>query len=246
MKIMVLGDTHGNTRWLMNKVTVANDHDADRILQCGDFGIWDHTEEGVRFLDTVNHRCRETGVKVYFIPGNHENYDRLDWYARENPREHDKFVYIRSHILYIPRGTSWQWGKTRFVGVGGAVSIDKEYRTFGESWWPQEQLTDDEVDSLRNRRIYGDVLVTHDSPSIAPFGHRTKNDIDSQIHRMRMNEVGKIVRPKFWFHGHYHTWMPDYTFRHDYGTARVFGLNCDGFNNTSIYFDTELQKIVED
>lgn len=220
-KVMVCGDWHGDTEWAVKMVHRAQTLGVNKIIQCGDFGLWDHDEAGIRYLDTLNEECRRKGVKVYFVDGNHENHDRLSWYDKHNPATPAGHVYIRSHVFHIPRGTIWGWNGRKFAGVGGGVSVDRAGRTPGESWWPGEQLEDETVYTLRDVKV--DYLFTHDCPTVAPM-RRLKNDPESQIHRQRMNKVGRILRPHYWFHGHMHE-RYDYIFEHQEGGAEVFGLD---------------------
>jgi predicted phosphodiesterase len=244
MKIMIVGDTHGNTVWLRDRIRQAHKYRLDKIIQVGDFGLWDHYDDGFAFLDTTNEELRKAGLKLYWVDGNHENHDRLKWYEKNNPKTQAGHVYIRSHILYIPRGLIWEWDGKRFAGVGGAYSIDKAYRKVGTSWWAGEQLTD----TQKNKIVYGgfrrdpvDYLFTHDCSASTPFQGRLKNDPESHAHRQKMDEVARSLRPSFWFHGHMHTkyeWM--YPLDHSASHwAQVYGLECDGMFWSWGVLDTE-------
>lgn len=232
MKIMVVGDTHGNTVWLRDRIRQASKLKMDKIFQVGDFGLWDHEEEGFRFLDCINEELRRAGIKLYWVDGNHENHDRLKWYEKNNPKTGVGHVFIRSHILYIPRGLIWEWSGKRFAGVGGAYSIDKAYRKVGSSWWPGEQITD----AQKNKIIYGglrrdpvDYLFTHDCSTASPFKHRLKDDPESHLHRQKMDEIARSLKPRFWFHGHMHD-KYEWNFPLDHAAtnwAKVYGLECD-------------------
>lgn len=223
-KLMICGDWHGNTAHALMMVRTAEKYGFQKIIQCGDFGLWDHYEDGLRFLDTLNEACRKAGVKVYWLDGNHENHERLYWYTQNNPVTKNGHVYIRSHILYSPRGNAWQWENKTFLTVGGGVSVDRAYRKPDVSWWYGEQLTDDEVRGIHTKTDY---LFTHDCPANAPFKNRFKNDVDSQIHRQRMSKIGQQTMPSMWFHGHMHE-KYDYEFMHQDGYAMVKGLQKDG------------------
>lgn len=260
MKALILGDTHGNTQAAIKASIRARQRGAKIIVQCGDFGLWDHFYDGVEFLDKLNEQLGHDRIKLVWTDGNHENHDRLEWYVQNNPKSKNGHTYIRSNILYSPRGHYWTWDNKKFMTVGGAVSIDKDYRLGREQWgekpsgdrtlyWPNEQLTDEQVShiikTMDARRVAGkqgiDYLFTHDCSNKTPFRDRLKPDIDSQIHRQRMDEVLKAVRPKMQFHGHMHTkyewdnWL-------DYDgdePIKTFGLECDGmFWNWGI-LDTE-------
>lgn len=239
-KIMVAGDWHGNTVWADNTVKIAHKYGARKIVQCGDFGIWTHDEDGHTYLDTLNHTARTLGVKIYFVGGNHENWDHLDWWEKNNPRTYQGHVIVRSHIFYIVSGTRWMWNDKWFMGVGGAVSIDREYRLKRERsyktgprprtlWWPQEQLSDEVLYKIENGpRRKTDYLFTHDCPTNAPFQFRLKNDPESQMHRQKMDRLGRAVKPDKWFHGHMHDKYDAYRFPMYESHSLVYGMRCDG------------------
>lgn len=255
MRLLILGDTHGNHEEIARSYQRARDRKADAIVQVGDFGAWEHADDGA-FFDYVERWFDKTGIPMYWICGNHDNIAFVDKLYSITP---GRFTVIRPGVYYISRGTKWEWDGVTFMGVGGAVSIDKDFRLNRERglpspewgqyealpatgprtmWWPEEQLSDEELEFVKSQGE-ADVLFTHDCPTNAPFRMRLKNDIDSQIHRQKMNEVGKSVKPKYWFHGHMHEFY-DYGFRHDAGEAHVIGLECDGGQNNWVILDTEV------
>ena len=67
--------------------------------------------------------------------------------------------------------------------LGGAYSVDQEYRTAGKDWWPNEEPTTSEARKLMNGGPV-DVLITHDVPAgvtvepmfVLPAEIRTKAD----------------------------------------------------------------------
>jgi len=247
-KIMVLGDTHGNIRAAKNAVAKADSLDIDTIMQVGDFGLWDHFLDGVQFLDELNTALWKNDQVLIWTDGNHENFDRLWWYLENNPKTTNGHVFIRSQILYSPRGNSWYMHGRKFMTVGGAVSIDKDYRLARETqegksrtlWWDQEQLTQADMDAILGRN-HGtvDYLFTHDCPTNAPFRERLKNDPDSQMHRQKMDELGKHIKPTLWFHGHMHSKYDAYDFPMYEPTTTVYGLECDGMLDNWGILDTD-------
>lgn len=239
MKIMLAGDTHGDIRNVAHKVEWAKRvGDIQRIVVLGDFGLW-WGHEGVVFLDEVNDLAKANNLQVFAIPGNHENHEF--WQANvDNAQATAKgWAYVRSHVLLSPKVHDFMWGGKQFVVAGGAVSIDKAYRLEYErvkgkkAWSPNEQLTDEQVVSLeRSRFAHGiavDYLLTHDCSNRTPFGKRLKPDLDSQIHRQRIDRVLGAIKPKAHFHGHMHEkydWLnrvggelDDYT--------QTYGLECN-------------------
>jgi hypothetical protein len=245
MKLMVLGDTHGNGRALIKRINLAHRMGIKRILQVGDFGIWDHHEDGIRFLDSVNEVLRKTGIKLTFLGGNHENWDHLNWYEKRLPKSHSGHTYIRSHILYTGRVNRWIWGEKGsekvFQAVGGAYSIDRRDRTVGKSLWLDEEIPERVVYGLEHSGRRADYLFTHDAPSCVPMSN-LKPDAQSVDHRMKMDRIGRVVMPDLWFHGHYHRWM-EYSFMHQQGYSFVYGLDMDDTFYNYIILDTETDNV---
>lgn len=235
-RIMVAGDTHGNTKHVQMLIRRAASAKVDTIIVCGDFGIRTHTPAGHSFLDTINEDCRKHGIKIRFLGGNHENWDHLDALQMINPRDYHGHVYIRSHVRFIPHGTIWTFQNKRFYAVGGAVSVDKDWRIARERmdhrprslWWDQEALTDEFVSGIEDappRNI--DFMFTHDCPTNAPFRFRIKDDPDSHAHRQLIDRILKAVKPEYLFHGHMHE-KYEYDFPTYNSTTTVYGFECDG------------------
>ena len=220
-RILIVGDTHGNFEFACQMVRLAKKNDISKIIQVGDFGFWDNSDQEVYYLDKLSENSEKRGVTWYVVPGNHENYDKLEGYQAVGPWSSEGFAEIRPSILYCGKVNWWAWEGKTFKSVGGAVSIDREYRTLGKSWWMQETLTDDELQQAIDLGE-ADYLFTHDCPTHAPFARRLKPDLDSIIHRQKMNDVGKSTKAKVWFHGHMHDFY-DYW----YGDTKVWGLECD-------------------
>lgn len=237
MKILLVGDTHGNPAGIIYAFSAATFLDCDRIVQLGDFGYWEHKQGGGEFLDLVSELAQTHDVPFYWIDGNHENHTKLrKEYASENT-----FWTIRNGLFYIPRGTRFTWGGTRFMGFGGAYSIDRGWRKIGESWWWEEEITDEEVEAAIADPEPIDVLLSHDVPSgvdmrlmMARRGFDYKNIPASEKGRMQLRKVVNAVRPSHVFHGHYHV---NYRQEVDYGygPVKVTGLNCDESGTESIY-----------
>jgi len=138
-KIMLLGDTHGNTMFLKNRVIpAAIDAGVRWIYQVGDFGYWEHTEEGVMFLNSVSNSLTGTGIDLVFIAGNHDKVSLIE--RKYNPMQ--GFYCIRPGIWYSPNGVTWNVEGTGFIALGGAYSIDKKYRLESEEANARKRFND--------------------------------------------------------------------------------------------------------
>lgn len=231
-KILFGGDTHGDAnhvRWLIDRAF--HEH-ASAVFVLGDFGIWDHLDGG-RFTDSVSKWAGRSGIPVLFLPGNHDNYDLLFEYEATKPRDEDGFVILKPWLGYSPRGHRWTWNNIRFMSLGGAYSIDKDYRvrsdearlrsaqikqdrgskltarernilrTGQESWWAQEEISQEELDyALRPGGV--DVLLTHDKPRAASPGWDRKDKEECWENQEAIQEVVDEKNPKVLLHGHLH------------------------------------------
>lgn len=202
-KILLLGDVHGEGGWLRLAIRTASALGITRILQVGDFGFWPHYGTGRQFLNNASELLVENGIELWWIDGNHENHDILEAQQRDD----DGFWHL-GPIVHIGRGSRWVWSGRTFLGCGGAYSIDKNYRTEGQSWWSGETIT--EADLMNCGTTSVDVLVTHDCPwgVTGTFGPGTVGDKDnypeSAANRKRVAALCDTVQPRLLVHGHYH------------------------------------------
>jgi hypothetical protein len=228
-----VGDTHGAARDVKDAVDRARDFQTDRIFILGDFGLW-WGYEGVAFIDDINEYARANNVHIFALPGNHENYDWWNATIRTAPTSKG-FAYLRTNVLLSPRVHTWTWAGKKFAVAGGAVSIDKDYRLEYERkkgtpiWSPDEQLTDDEVHSFAGKGPV-DYLLTHDCSNRTPFYARMKPDLDSQIHRQKIDKVLNYLTPGMHFDGHMHNkfaWV-NFTGPERAHLTQTYGLECNG------------------
>lgn len=265
MQIVAAGDLHGDVRAGTDLIRYAEELKIQHIIQVGDFGYWPHFKDGVEFLDALNCEARRANVILWWLDGNHENFDAIESAIKHYPKDDHGRVSVRTNVRYCSRGASWSWAGKRFMTVGGAVSVDREGRLEREKthgvprtlWWPQEQLTEEELefaiarargDAGRGKPI--DYLFTHDCPTNAPFRGRLKEDLDSQAHRQKMDRLGKEVKPRLWFHGHMHTQYDGYQFPEYDPHTTVYGLECNpdamhgyGTQNWWLVLDTDTDTV---
>jgi len=129
MKLIIAGDTHGHLGHANYLVREAKKNECDRVVQCGDFGYWEHMREGVYFLDQLNNYCEQNGITFYFIDGNHDKTSMLlERYDNDEHRDEEGFLKVREFVRYARRGLRWTWDGCRFIALGGAYSVDKDWR----------------------------------------------------------------------------------------------------------------------
>ena len=114
----------------------------DFLIICGDAGICWSPQEFQYFLNLYN----DIGCTIIFVDGNHENFEMLN----NMPLVEYKGALmhqIDKHIFHVLRGEIMTLGGKTFLCVGGAVSIDKMYRTPYVSWCPEEEITYHDIDN---------------------------------------------------------------------------------------------------
>lgn len=206
--IFVTGDTHGTD--LLAIHLFCDSHPEltknDYIIIAGDFGaIWyeDILKEDLK-------RFSDLPVTTLFVDGNHENFDLLNAYPVETWNG-GKIHRIKPDIIHLMRGQVFEIeGKTIFT-FGGATSIDKYMRKEGQSWWPQELPTYEELDEgFANLKRYGnkvDYIITHScgQRALAYPKLRLAAGIKIECPESQMlSNFEDIVEFKHWYFGHFH------------------------------------------
>jgi len=259
---MLLGDTHGNTGFVLNKVIpAAKAAGVQWIYQVGDFGYWEHTDEGVQYLDEVQEGLVLAGLNLVFIAGNH---DKVSLISKRYPKV-DDFYIVRSSIWFAPNGTQWEFEGTSFVALGGAYSVDKDWRLKVEAerainlaagnayyalgdypdhyvaerahaetaeslWFPEEEMTDDDLDrillDLRDTKV--DVILAHDKPLSSNPMIKLLPIPECQPNQRRLQKAVNTLQPKLFVHGHLHCRYTDTIRSGDNNNyTRVEGLGAD-------------------
>lgn len=222
---LFLGDTHNDLDFAESAGRLARQHTAE-IVQLGDWGfIWPgHTR-----LDALSNMLVSLGVTMRFICGNHDDHPSL---RKLQGRARRCGVPIAANVIYQPRGSLHEdEDGTRFLFLGGAPSIDRAGRIEGESWWPEETITNAEFHFAMSAKGPVHVLVTHDAPAFPP-GFSPKGDPSYQLEQVRsMKLIDDLIqrhRPLRHLHGHWHC---RYDRLHKSGTL-VTGLNCNELDST--------------
>ena len=204
MRILYLGDLHGNFSLIHQYVKNYDIKDA-HIIQVGDFGVgFALLDKERRALGMFHDLFVKNNVIVWAIRGNHDFKPYFD---------NDPFGF--SNIRLVPDYTVLELEGKKILCVGGAVSVDREWRYTGaqrrgefnvvpgQSWWKDEVfvLEKEKVVDLKGINI----VVTHTCPSYCPpdntfgFGSfvegiiRDTGDVglktDLNVERQAMNDL---------------------------------------------------------
>lgn len=185
-KTRFIGDVHG-LKYELSLVLGNIPDDVTSVVQVGDMGVGfgqsDYWHESLEdMLQAVNGR---------FIRGNHDNPSQC-----KEMRAWIQDGHIENDVMFI----------------GGARSIDYQWRTMGVDLWEDEELSTHQFYELISayNRIRPRVMITHDCPlsvSNKLFIEKGKSLSNTQ-YRTRtgsaFEEMFSIHKPKLHIFGHWH------------------------------------------
>lgn len=199
--IVVMGDIHAD--WSTLNTFMNRKRESQIFLQCGDFGYFPRHK-----VKSKNPKYPKKSFpkvpknsKLYFCDGNHEDHESLQKLGEDNE------VYPRT--LYMRRGRTLTLPDGRVVlFMGGADSIDKDSRTQGFDWFPEENITAKDIYNLDpNMKI--DIVISHTCPQ--EFSMRGIGGKIVDCNRVALSYILNHYRPKLWYFGHWHFYKTDYT-----------------------------------
>jgi len=210
MRIMVIGDLHmefGRLNDLINKKK------PDMILACGDFGYWPNISWGAP-LSNIHLQGTK---KILWCDGNHEDH----WALRDRTTDE-----LAPRIIYMPRGSTYtlEDGRT-IMFMGGADSIDKQWRKIGIDWFSEELITQKDLQNLPDKKV--DIFITHTCAS--DFVYKLIRYYPGKImepSNYALSELWKIYKPDLWFFGHFHKYLEGNLF-----DTKWYALSAPGFGD---------------
>jgi calcineurin-like phosphoesterase family protein len=229
MKVMFVGDTHMATREITRINILAREHEVDKIIQVGDFGYTFASE----FLNEI---AGSNPIPWYFIRGNHDSTEWIKQAANVKDMWSGPTVQVSDNLFWIPDGSVLKLGHTWCAFVGGAASIDREYRQDYVSWWPDEEPHPNCLDRLRDKGKIVDFLISHDLPeSLVKYQWSGPKIQHNESHRVRvlLDEALDLTGATNVIHGHWHR---QYSRIHEH-SIKVYGLGRDGMKDNHIILD---------
>ena len=210
--IYVTGDTHGDFSRIAHFCARMNTKPDDIMIILGDAGInfyggWrDHHKK--EFISKLP-------ITLFCIHGNHErrpstipSYNEEVW--------HGGTVYVEKQfpsILFAKDGEVYDLNGLQAIAIGGAYSIDWMLRTPGQSWWADEQPSDEVKARVEGKleefdwRV--DVVLSHTVPLkyepvevFLPGIDQRKVDKSTE---QWLETIEKRLKYEKWYAGHYHT-----------------------------------------
>lgn len=240
-RVAVLGDLHGNFRWLdiVARSIRALAPDVTTVLQLGDWAM---------DPDTTDEALDGTGIeRIYVTMGNHDRWDQATPLFNAHP---GAAIRVSDITWLLPRPARLRIGGRDVLSLGGAVSVDRAWRQEGVNYWKEEEITSEHVKAA----IAGgpaDLMLTHEPPAGTPV--RAVREIlrtnpmgfpddalrDSATSRVRVAKVWNIVYPELLIHGHMHAPGGGQT---EFG-LRVASLGQDGQQGNLGFLDMQTLRI---
>jgi uncharacterized phage protein (TIGR01671 family) len=206
MKVLIVGDLHGDWGKLNTLITKKN---PDIVLVCGDFGWWPKMEIKTPVLYGKQKKWLLKGIKpgkskVYWCDGNHEEHPLLPQDGKIHKMYDGVYFCSRGSRLILPDDRT-------VLFIGGANSVDKNLRTPGHDWFPEETIKNKDIDiALNGGKV--DIVISHTCPeSFAPYllgGNLAKINDPSCI---GLECVLERLKPELWYFGHWHIHKNGYT-----------------------------------
>lgn len=208
--IICTADIHGSHEWdrlLKLQPYITAD---DTIIIAGDAGlVWGRYDN-----ITIQRLKKEIPCKILCVDGNHENFDRI----RSHPLVEiygGEAYKITNQIYYLDRGEIFTIEDKKIFVFGGARSIDKNLRVEGETWWPQEIPTSEELAygyAMLEQNIDSiDYVITHEWPqSLINIYRKNYSNMLHEDYSLpsHLDNMYQLVRSgkkfKTWIAGHMH------------------------------------------
>lgn len=240
-RVAVVGDIHGNFRWLdiAARAVQRLAPDITTMLQLGDWAM---------DPDTTDEALGGTSIeRIYVTLGNHEPWDQIAPLLEAHP---GAAVRVSDITWLLPRPARLTIGGRQVLSLGGATSVDRAWREEGVSWWKDEEIDPAHV-AAAIAAGPADLMLTHESPAgtpvravreilrTNPLGFPDDAREASAASRARVTEVWDAVRPELLIHGHMHT--PGGGVTED--GRRVASLGQDGQQGNLGFFDMKTLRM---
>lgn len=164
-RLLITGDTHQNydiAKLTSRRFPLGNELTKDDIVVIlGDAGfVWDNSNEDLYWRKWI---CEKPWT-TFCVLGNHEAYPLLEKFP-DATFGGQPVKQIGSSLFYAKTGLVYDLLGKKCLVVNGADSHDKASRKEGKDWWPQERITENDLQialqSLVARDNTIDYLFTH-------------------------------------------------------------------------------------
>lgn len=210
--IYITGDTHGKFDRIEDFCLENKTQKSDIMIILGDAGV----NYAGGFSDIYKKiYLSKLPITLFCIHGNHENrpsniksYSEISW--------HGGMVYQEAeydNILFAKDGEIYDFDGKKAIVLGGAYSIDKDYRLYHNfKWWADEQPSDEikayAEQQLTTQNWHIDIVLSHTVPLKYEPIEIMKPGIDqSKIDKSTeqwLDDIENRLSYDKWYCGHWH------------------------------------------
>jgi Icc-related predicted phosphoesterase len=113
---------------------------------------------------------------------------------------------VAKNIYHCQRGSLLNLNNINILFIGGAESVDKQFRTAGHDWFPEENITQREYNIIMNHPADSvDVVISHTCPLEFKIAEIDSKGGDSN--RVVLSRVLEKYSPTLWYFGHWHIYL---------------------------------------
>ena len=211
--VYITGDTHGNFNRIFDFCKRYGTTAEDILIILGDAGInfWQDSRD-----NWLKNKLSKTPITIFAIHGNHDvrpydisTYKEIIW--------HNGIVYVEEkypNILFAKDGEVYSIANKSVIAIGGAYSIDKDFRIKNNWPWFSNEQPNDEIkkrveDKLRFLNNKVDIVLTHTIPLKYEPVEMFMKDVDqSKVDKSTeiwLDKIENTINYSKWYCGHYHT-----------------------------------------
>ena len=193
----IIGDVHGKINEYLAIVEKAEN---EPTIQLGDMGVG--FEAWSKPLLNYPFKFKEMkGVSCVLpeLPSHHR-------FFRGN---HDNPLKCWNHPNYLGDfGIFTFCHNPEFFYIAGGYSVDWKWRVAGKSWWPNEQLTADQMNKCYD--LYAQtkpgIVISHECPeSVVNFFYTNQDKLDDKSDTAAfLQKLWETHKPNLWVFGHHH------------------------------------------
>lgn len=205
--IYITGDTHRDFKKLNN----IEKNEDNMLIILGDVSLnycLDDTDK--KYKEMLNNY----NIKLFCIQGNHEERpENISTYKEKEMFGGKVFVEeAYPNLIFAKNGELYNIDNKKVLVIGGACSIDKDYRIMhGLKWFKNEQLSYEEMNNILEKysNQHVDIILSHTCPvKYEPTEVFIKGIDQSKVDKTMekfLQEVEEKVDYDKWYCGHYHT-----------------------------------------
>ncbi len=211
--IYITGDTHRDFERIERFCDRMKTTEDDIMIILGDVGV--NYYGGVRD-EYIRRRLSQIPITFFCVHGNHEirphnlsDIYHLDTFA-------GSAVYVdqnHPNQLFAIDGLTYNLGGRECLVIGGAYSVDKEWRTPFVNWWPDEQVSSKDKkfirQTLEERGWKHDIILSHTCPEKYTPVEVFLPGIDQKKVDKSMEKWLDTIEDRLdynkWYCGHWHT-----------------------------------------